>query len=77
VLPTLIALSITASILAGYNMAKAKKRSVVHMIAFAGAVAFSVFVIIDLNQPRAGLIRVDAADHAMQQLYESMTLGNS
>jgi hypothetical protein len=76
VLPTLIALSVTASVLAGYNMAKRQRRSILHMIAFAGAIAFSVFVIIDLNHPRAGLIRINAADHAMEQLYQSMTLGN-
>jgi hypothetical protein len=76
VLPTLIALSVTASVLAGYNMAKRTTRSLMHMLAFSGAIAFSVFVIIDLNHPREGLIRIDAADHAMQQLYESMTLAS-
>lgn len=74
VLPTLVALSVAASVLAGHTMAKRKKRSLLHIVAFAGAIAFSVFVINDLNAPRAGFIRIDAADHAMQQLYESMTL---
>ena len=52
--------------LAGYSMGKYKSRSPLHMMAFAGSIAFSLYVIADLNHPRAGLIRVDAADHAIE-----------
>jgi hypothetical protein len=72
VMPTLIVLSVLASILVGFGMAKTR-RSMLHMLSFAGAIAFSLYVIADLNQPRAGLIRVDSADDAMMQLYDSMT----
>lgn len=71
-LPTLVVMSLVGSILTGYNMGKSTARSPLHMLAFAGVIAFSVYIIVDLNHPRAGLIRVDAADDAMIQLYNSM-----
>jgi hypothetical protein len=72
VMPTLVVLSVLASVLVGFGMAKTR-RSLLHMLSFAGAIAFSLYVIADLNSPRAGLIRVDSADDAMKQLYDSMT----
>jgi hypothetical protein len=71
-LPTIIAIALISSVLTGFNMGKTAARSPIHMLAFAGVIAFAVYVIIDLNHPRSGLIRVDAADEAMVQLYASM-----
>ncbi|HEY1923070.1 MAG TPA: hypothetical protein VGG44_10010 [Tepidisphaeraceae bacterium] len=74
VLSTLIILAIAAAVLAGFNMAKRTRRSPLHMLLFAGTIAFSIYVIIDLNHPRSGLIRVDAADDAMKQVYATMSM---
>lgn len=73
VMSTLLALAFAAAILAGYNMAKRPKRSFLHMLLFAGVITFTIYVIMDLNHPRSGLIRIDAADDAMRLLYSSMT----
>lgn len=68
VLLTLAALSLVGSVLAGLSMQRRGGRAALHMLAFAGAIAFPIYVILDLNQPRAGLITVDAMDETMRQL---------
>jgi len=65
-------LALASSLLAGYGMAGGKTRSWIHMLGFAGIMAVSVYVIVDLEFPRLGLIRVDAFDQALVELRESM-----
>src|SRR5205085_41228 len=64
-IPTLVAISLVGSVLVGFNLGRSAARSWLHVFAFAGVVTFSVYIIIDLNHHRAGLIRIDAADEAM------------
>lgn len=71
-IPTLIAIALVGSLLVGFNMGRSPTRSWLHVLAFAGVIAFSVYIIIDLNHHRAGLIRIDSADEAMVQLQASM-----
>jgi hypothetical protein len=68
----LFGLALASALLAGYGMAGAKARSWLHMLGFAAAMAVSVYVILDLEFPRLGLIRVDAFDQALVELRESM-----
>jgi hypothetical protein len=68
----LFGLALAASLLAGYGMTGSKVRSWFHMVGFALVVAVSVYVILDLEYPRLGLIRVDALDQALVDLRESM-----
>ncbi|HSI32981.1 MAG: DUF4239 domain-containing protein [Phycisphaerae bacterium] len=68
VMPSLVALALVASVLAGVSMKRRGRRDVLHMVAFAAAVAFSIYVIHDLNHPRSGLITVNAMDETMRQL---------
>ena len=68
----LFALALAAALLAGYGMAGGKSRSWVHMIGFAAVLAVAVNVIIDIEYPRFGLIRVAASDEALAQLRDSM-----
>ena len=42
------------------------------MVGFAAAMALAVYVIIDIEYPRLGLIRVDAFDQVLVELRESM-----
>lgn len=70
VLPTLVVLALLASLLVGFGFAH--RRSLLHATVFAGAVAFSVYIILDLSEPRAGLIRVDAMDRVMRELRTSL-----
>jgi hypothetical protein len=68
----LAALALASSLLAGYGMAGGKTRSWTHIIAFAAIVAITMYVIMDIEYPRLGLIRVDAFDQTMVQLRQSM-----
>jgi hypothetical protein len=68
----LFGLALAASLLAGYGMTGSKVRSWFHMLGFALVVAVSVYVILDLEYPRLGLIRVDAFDQALIDLRQSM-----
>jgi hypothetical protein len=68
----LFGLAMAASLLAGYGMTGSRVRSWFHMVGFALVVAVSVYVILDLEYPRLGLIRVDAFDQALVDLRQSM-----
>jgi hypothetical protein len=68
----LCVMALAAALLAGYGMAGARSRSWVHQLVFAATIAISVYVIIDLEYPRAGLIRVGAFDQALEELLNSM-----
>ena len=49
-----------------------KRLSWTHMIVFAAVTAVTVYVILDIEYPRLGLIRVDAADQVLVELRENM-----
>ncbi|NOT56572.1 MAG: DUF4239 domain-containing protein [Deltaproteobacteria bacterium] len=68
----LFGLALVASLFAGYGMAGDTSRSWLHMLGFALVMAVSVYVIIDLEFPRLGFIRVDAFDQALVELRASM-----
>lgn len=66
------ALSLMSALLAGFAMAGGKSRSWIHMLCFALMMGVTVYVILDLEFPRIGFIRVDAADRLLIELRESM-----
>jgi hypothetical protein len=68
----LFGLALAASLLAGYGMAGSKMRRWLHMVGFALVMAVAVYVILDMEYPRLGLIRVDAFDQALIDLRASM-----
>src|SRR5262249_30494638 len=68
----LFGLALAASLLAGYGMAGSKMRRWFHTLGFAFVTAVAVYVILDMEYPRLGLIRVDAFDQALIDLRESM-----
>ena len=55
-------LVMASSLLAGYGMAGSKKRSWMHMVVYSVITAATLYVILDMEFPRFGLIRIDAAD---------------
>lgn len=65
-------LAFVSSLLAGYGMAGSKLRSWMHMISFALIMSVSVYVILDLEFPRLGLIRIDNFDQFLVSLRQSM-----
>jgi hypothetical protein len=68
----LAALALVSALLAGYGMAGGKSRSWIHMLGFAAIMALTVYVILDIEYPRLGSIRVDAFDQALVDLRQSM-----
>ena len=68
----LLGLSLVGALLVGYGMAGAASRNWVHTIGFALVLAVAVYVILDLDFPRLGLIRVDDFDQALAELRRSM-----
>jgi len=61
-----------AAFLAGHGMSGSKTRSWVHSIGFAAVLAVTVYIIMDMEYPRMGLIRVDSFDQALVALRQSM-----
>jgi hypothetical protein len=72
IIAMLFGLALASALLAGYAMAAAKSRSWLHMIGFALATGFAIYVILDMEYPRLGLIRVDAFDQALVEFRQSM-----
>lgn len=65
-------LSLISALLAGYGMAGSKQRSWLHMLGFSVVLSLTVYVILDLEYPRLGLIRIDAADQILMNVRKSM-----
>jgi hypothetical protein len=68
----LACLALAAAVLAGHAMAAAKAHNWFHVVGFALVLSATVYVILDLEFPRLGFIRLDAADRALYDLRESM-----
>jgi hypothetical protein len=68
----LVGLALASALLAGYGMAGGQTRNWLHILGFATVIAVAVYVIIDLEFPRLGLIRVDVFDQALVELRASM-----
>jgi len=68
----LAVLSLVGSLLAGYGMARAKTRGWFHIFGYAIIMAAAVYVILDLEFPRAGFIRVDSFDQVLVETRKSM-----
>ena len=67
----LMVFCLAAALLAGYGMAEGG-RSWVHVIGFSLAIAMTVYVILDVEYPRVGLIRIDKTDQVLIELRQSM-----
>jgi hypothetical protein len=68
----LVALAFASALLAGYQGASEKAYDWVHQFGFAGIIALTVFVILDIEYPRLGWIRIDAIDQVLIDLRAGM-----
>jgi hypothetical protein len=68
----LAGLSLVGAVLVGYGTSPNKDLSWFHRVIFAAILSLTIYVIVDLEFPRLGLIRVDAADQAFFNLQKSM-----
>jgi hypothetical protein len=67
----LFILSLLGALFAGVAMAGSRTRQSLHVVGFAMTMALSTYVILDLEFPRVGLIRLDAADRLLVDVRES------
>ena len=68
----LFGLALIASTMAGYGMARAESRAWFHVVGFAAIVAIVAYVVLDIEHPRLGLIRIDPLDRALVDLRGNM-----
>ena len=71
ILALLMSVSMLSALLAGYGMAE-RGRSWLHVFLYAAAVTITIYTVLDLDNPRAGLIKLDAADQVLKDLLQSM-----
>lgn len=68
----LFVLGLISSLLAGYRMASSQHRNWLHILSFAIITVVVAYVILDVEYPRAGLIRLVSADQILVELRQSM-----
>jgi hypothetical protein len=68
----LIALALISALVAGAGMGGSGRPEWMHMVCFALTMAATVYLIIDLDAPRQGLIRIDRFDEVLYALRASM-----
>lgn len=68
----LAGLSFVSALLVGYVMCRTKIRSWFYMLIIAATMSITFYVILDLEFPRLGLIRVDAVDQTLIDLRNNM-----
>jgi len=68
----LFGLGLICSLLAGFRMSSGQHRSCLHILGFTVLTVFFVYVMLDVEYPRAGLIRLESADQLLVNLREHM-----
>lgn len=68
----LIALALASALLAGYQSAGEKGYDWIHKVIFAGIIAFTIYVILDIEFPRLGFVRLDAIDEVLINVRAAM-----
>jgi hypothetical protein len=68
----LVLVALAASFLAGMSMGESARRPWPHIIAFTLVISATTYVILDIEVPRLGVIRIDAADALLIDLLETM-----
>lgn len=68
----LLMLCAIGGVLSGYAMSAQPDRNVLQLVVFALSISATVYVVLDLEYPRAGLINLTAMDRAITGLREQM-----
>ena len=68
----LFLLGLGCALIAGLGMAARRDRNWIHVLGFVLTTTLAIFVILDLEYPRLGLLRVDAFDQVLVDLRASM-----
>lgn len=65
---------VAGGVMFGHSTGPVRQRSGLHILTFAGLMSLALYVIVDLEFPRRGLIRVDSIDHVLGELRASFDL---
>ncbi|HKV79718.1 MAG TPA: hypothetical protein VJP02_16330 [Candidatus Sulfotelmatobacter sp.] len=68
----LFGLGLICSLLAGFRMSSGQHRSWLHILGFTVLTVIIVYVMLDVEYPRTGLIRLESADQLLANLRERM-----
>jgi hypothetical protein len=68
----LFGLGLVCAVLAGYDSAGAKRPSWTHVIAFVAIIVITIYVILDMERPRQGLIQTSLSDQVLIELRKNM-----
>jgi hypothetical protein len=68
----LMGLALVSALLAGYSMGESRSHNWLHTLLYAAVLSLAIYVILDLEFPRFGLIRIDAADQLLMDVRQSM-----
>jgi hypothetical protein len=68
----LFCLALMCSLLAGYRMAGGRHRSWLHIFVFAMITVVVVYVVLDVEYPRTGFLRLDSSDELLLKVREAM-----
>ncbi len=68
----LTALTLACALIAGYGLGGSPSRSWLHTMGFAAILTATVFVTLNLEYPRLGLIRINAADQLLVDVRNSL-----
>jgi hypothetical protein len=61
-----------SGVLAGFGMATSERQSTIHLFSFATIMMLSVYLILDMEYPRLGFVRIDSFDQSIVAIRESM-----
>jgi hypothetical protein len=64
--------TIAASLFAGYAMSSNPKRNWLQIVGVAATISTALYVIIELEFPRVGIVQLDSMDRALTEVLESM-----
>ena len=64
--------ALTTALFAGYALASGVARNWIYMIGVAATIAIATYVILELEYPRLGLVRVNTMDRAVLELRATM-----
>ena len=68
----LVVLLLCSALIAGFELSAGKRRAWLHMFTFAAILAITVYVILDYEYPRIGILRIDAADGMLVDVLKLM-----
>ncbi len=70
--PPVVIFWLLGALLVGYAASSNKRRTWIHQATFALVMSLAIYVIIDIEYPRLGMIRVSGADQVLPDLAESL-----